>query len=43
VVTARDAFTEQDLRVEKAIVTSDLPGDVAAQGKGLVVAAAPAV
>ncbi|MDP2789969.1 MAG: hypothetical protein Q8O51_02465 [bacterium] len=42
VVTARDAFTEQDLRVEKAIVTSDLPGDVAAQGKGLVVAA-PAV
>ncbi|MEK7639865.1 MAG: hypothetical protein AAB424_01875 [Patescibacteria group bacterium] len=39
VVTARDAFTEQDLRVEKAIVTSDLPGDVAAQGKGLVVAA----
>jgi hypothetical protein len=42
VVTARDAFTDQDLRVEKAIVTSDLPGDVAAQGKGLVIAA-PAV
>jgi hypothetical protein len=39
VVTARDAFTEQDLRVEKAIVTSDLQGDVAAQGKGFVVAA----
>ncbi len=42
VVTARDEFTTQDLRVEKAIITSDLPNDVAAQGKGLVVAA-PAV
>ncbi len=41
--TARDEFTSQDLRVEKAIITTDLTGDVAAQGKGLVVAAPPAV
>lgn len=41
VVTARDEFTSKDLRVEKAIVTSDLTGDVAAQGKGLVVEATP--
>ncbi len=41
VATARDEFTNQDLRVEKAIITSDLPGDVAAVGKGLVVEAAP--
>jgi hypothetical protein len=41
VVTARDEFTTTDLRIEKAIVTSDLTGDVAAQGKGLVVEATP--
>lgn len=39
VVTARDEFTAQDFRLEKAIVTTDLTTDVAAQGKGLVVAA----
>jgi len=41
VVTSRDEFTAQDLRLEKAIVTTDLTNDVAAQGKGLVVAAQP--
>ena len=41
VATARDEFTTQDLRVEKAILTTDLTNDVAAQGKGLVVEAAP--
>ncbi|MEK7631912.1 MAG: hypothetical protein AAB445_03540 [Patescibacteria group bacterium] len=41
VVTARDEFTTKDLRLEKAIVTTDLTTDVAAQGKGLVVAAQP--
>lgn len=41
VVTARDEFTTKDIRLEKAIVTTDLTSDVAAQGKGLVVAAQP--
>ncbi|MFA6587445.1 MAG: hypothetical protein WCT08_00075 [Patescibacteria group bacterium] len=41
VTTARDEFTLQDLRIEKAILTTDLNNDVAGQGKGLVAEAAP--
>ncbi len=38
IVTARDNFTQQDIRIERPIVTSDIPNDPSAQGKGLVVA-----